>query len=319
MNNYSIQVVSRMTGIGIHTLRAWERRYQAVVPARLDNGRRAYSEVDVEKLQLLAELTRFGHSISDIANHDIEKLKNVLEQVSSSINNIESSSNDASDKTIDSEFSRSAEEIVQHIVMAISGYKLDIVSHELHKLRYLTEPKVLVFDILIPLIRDIGLRVDRKELSIAQEHALTSILKSHIGTYLYQSYESKKHAKNVKVLFATPQGDLHEFGIQLAAMLAVEHDLEFYVLGPNLPAQSLIEASVGLNADIIILGTTGSTQSPSAYELNKYFDDILINLGARQQLWVGGTGVYDYDAYKDVPNFKAILSLEQLNEELTIV
>ena len=31
---YPIRVVARMTGLTIDTLRAWERRYQAVVPAR---------------------------------------------------------------------------------------------------------------------------------------------------------------------------------------------------------------------------------------------------------------------------------------------
>ena len=32
MNSYNIQMVSKLTGISIHTLRAWEKRYQAVVP-----------------------------------------------------------------------------------------------------------------------------------------------------------------------------------------------------------------------------------------------------------------------------------------------
>ena len=33
---YPIRAVSRLTGIGIDTLRAWERRYRAVTPTRDD-------------------------------------------------------------------------------------------------------------------------------------------------------------------------------------------------------------------------------------------------------------------------------------------
>ena len=35
---YPIRAVSRLTGIGIDTLRAWERRYGAVTPVRDDRG-----------------------------------------------------------------------------------------------------------------------------------------------------------------------------------------------------------------------------------------------------------------------------------------
>ena len=45
-----------MTGLTDHTIRVWERRYSAVVAERADNGRRQYSEQDVEKLGLLKRL-----------------------------------------------------------------------------------------------------------------------------------------------------------------------------------------------------------------------------------------------------------------------
>ena len=75
MSQYSIQVVSNITGIGVHTLRAWEKRYKAVVPERSENGRRMYKDSDVEKLKLLAELCSIGNQIGTIANLSIEELK----------------------------------------------------------------------------------------------------------------------------------------------------------------------------------------------------------------------------------------------------
>ena len=47
-DHYSIKSVCRLTGINENTLRAWERRYGIVIPKRLENGHRSYSEEDLE-------------------------------------------------------------------------------------------------------------------------------------------------------------------------------------------------------------------------------------------------------------------------------
>jgi hypothetical protein len=44
---HPIGVVSRRTGLGQDVIRAWERRYGAVVPQRTDTGRRLYTDEDV--------------------------------------------------------------------------------------------------------------------------------------------------------------------------------------------------------------------------------------------------------------------------------
>ncbi len=74
-HRYGIGTVARMTGLTDHTIRVWERRYEAVVAERADNGRRQYSEQDVEKLGLLKRLTDEGVSISQVATLDIEELR----------------------------------------------------------------------------------------------------------------------------------------------------------------------------------------------------------------------------------------------------
>ena len=63
---YPIRVVARMTGLSLDTIRAWERRYEAVVPRRNKRGR-VYSESQVARLRLLAELVKRGHAIGTIA------------------------------------------------------------------------------------------------------------------------------------------------------------------------------------------------------------------------------------------------------------
>ena len=48
---YNIGVVSRMTGVTMATLRAWERRYNFPESERTAGGHRLYSEKDVMQLQ----------------------------------------------------------------------------------------------------------------------------------------------------------------------------------------------------------------------------------------------------------------------------
>ena len=72
---FGIGTVARMTGLTDHTIRVWERRYEAVVAERADNGRRQYSEKDVEKLSLLKRLTDEGVAISQIAGLNTDELR----------------------------------------------------------------------------------------------------------------------------------------------------------------------------------------------------------------------------------------------------
>ena len=76
---YKIGAVSRITGIGSETLRAWERRYQAVVPTRTYSGDRKFSREDVTKLLLLKGLVDSGVAIGSIANLDVDELKKITE------------------------------------------------------------------------------------------------------------------------------------------------------------------------------------------------------------------------------------------------
>ena len=75
-NEYKIGAVSKITGIGTETLRAWERRYKAVVPNRTDSGDRVYSSENLTKLFLLKNLVDAGNSIGSIAQLSVKELEN---------------------------------------------------------------------------------------------------------------------------------------------------------------------------------------------------------------------------------------------------
>ena len=72
---YGIGAVARLTGLTDHTIRVWERRYSAVVAARAPNGRRQYTEADVQKLSLLRLLTDHDIPISHVAGESLAGLQ----------------------------------------------------------------------------------------------------------------------------------------------------------------------------------------------------------------------------------------------------
>ena len=62
----SIATVSEETGIGIETLRVWERRYGEPKPVRLPSGHRRYTWKQVEWLRQVAEAISRGHRPSQV-------------------------------------------------------------------------------------------------------------------------------------------------------------------------------------------------------------------------------------------------------------
>jgi DNA-binding transcriptional MerR regulator len=79
-NRYRMGTAARLSGVSPATLRAWERRYQAVSPARSETGRRLYGDDDVARLQLMKALTDAGDPISGIASLEYEALRERLDR-----------------------------------------------------------------------------------------------------------------------------------------------------------------------------------------------------------------------------------------------
>src|SRR3954454_2535246 len=76
----TINFVARHTGLTIHTIRVWEKRYGAVQPVRADNNRRLYTEEDVERLRLLREATLAGHAIGQTARAPLAQLEQLVRE-----------------------------------------------------------------------------------------------------------------------------------------------------------------------------------------------------------------------------------------------
>jgi MerR family transcriptional regulator, light-induced transcriptional regulator len=81
---YEISAVAKLTGLSIHVLRVWERRYGVVEPDRTESKRRQYSRSDVKRLTLLKALVDHGNTISSISKLNIEALEERLAEAEGS-------------------------------------------------------------------------------------------------------------------------------------------------------------------------------------------------------------------------------------------
>jgi DNA-binding transcriptional MerR regulator len=62
---YSIGAVARMLGVSTQTLRAWEDRYQQIVPARSEGGQRLFSRDQVDQLRFVRDQIEQGLQPAD--------------------------------------------------------------------------------------------------------------------------------------------------------------------------------------------------------------------------------------------------------------
>lgn len=308
MKDFNIQVASNLTGVSVHTLRTWEKRYQVVTPARTDSGRRIYSEDDIRKLKALNDLCSLGHNISSIANKSMNELDELLETYGLA----EAHSNSKINLTSNPE---QAKKSLNHLLLALERYRLDVVSHELYNLKMVLSPRDLALKVIGPLMVAVGQQVSGGRMSVAQEHALSSVIKFHLGQFIYRSYEEKNRSKDLFVL-ATPEKDFHEFGILLASLLCLNYNKNFFYLGPNMPAEALAEAAVSIGATEIILGTTLINENEGAEFLTYYISNCLKHVKKEANLVVGGSGYFDTAKFQKVNNFLYLPTLNHLDLHL---
>ncbi len=239
--SYPIKAVSKITGISLHVLRAWEKRYNAVVPIRTDTNRRLYTKEDVLKLKLLKKLTDEGYNVGSVANQTIEQLKEL------------SSDNHSADlhhtfngkqKIKDAEFYYDA------CLESVYNFKPKELEQILASaLIKLSQPKLLG-EVIIPLVNKIGYCWEIGEIRIYQEHMVSAIIKSFLLSIL-DSYKPQSSAP--KILTTTPHGQYHEIGAIIAGVYAAAEGWDVTYLGVNLPAEEIVAAAIKLNSTVIAL------------------------------------------------------------------
>ena len=193
---YPIRAVSKLTGIPIDTLRAWERRYAAVTPTRDGRGR-MYTEADVTRLRLLNGAVEHGHSIGGLAGLSNEHLRDLCAAPAAVAPPTAVSTGwPPIDTTA--------------ILTALRDYDALGLDQELSRLAVVLRPLDLLQDVLMPVLTQVGDEWHRGRARIAHEHLMSSTMRNLLGAFL-RLYARRE--TSVRLLFATPAGERHEIAM----------------------------------------------------------------------------------------------------------
>ena len=273
---YPMRVVTRLTGLSAAAIRVWERRYQAVVPHRTDGNSRRYSGGDVRRLALLRQATMAGHSIKDIARLSEIELQR-LTGAATTPPPLGTQTETAADGRLHQDV---VHRVTEDYLNKIAAFEARGAADILGQAAVLLPPEEFVFDIAMPILREVGKRWEEQHFTVAHEHLVSEHIKALLANMLRFA---SPNPGAPRIICATPEGHLHEIGAQVGALLAAHRGFDPIYLGPGVPARDLGNAAAMAGADLILLSMIHSV-SPTRIRLLKR--DIE-QLTAAADVWLG--------------------------------
>lgn len=241
---FPMKVVCRRTGLSAHVLRAWESRYEAVVPVRTPSNRRMYRSEDLERLSWLAHLTQGGYSIGQIAQLPLKELQALggdstpappAERVPRGRSGLERVT---------------PATVIEACLGCVRALDAAGLEAELRRAAVTFSYPKLLQDVLAPLLARIGDLWQTGDLRILHEHLASVVVREFL---LAVPASHGLPASAPRLVLTTPSGCQHEFGALLAAGTAASKGWQVTYLGPNLPAAEVAAAVLAVRAKALAL------------------------------------------------------------------
>jgi len=300
---HPIQVAARRSGLSADVIRAWERRYNAVIPERTGTNRRLYSDEDVERLLLLGQVTRAGRRIGDVAGLPLEELRAMVEE-----------DRLAAGKVAPPPPARTRTKPVKgHLEACIDAIeRLDAVAlnEALSSASVDLSVPVLMEQLLMPLMDAIGKRWQDGMMRVAHEHLATALVRSFIGALRDVGIPPEG---SPEIIIATPSGTRHEIGALMVAVLAASDGWNATYLGPDLPAEDIAAAARSRGAKAVALSIVYPMDDPHiGRELRRLGNQLEENV----TLFVGGASANGYREVLDEIGAHATVDVSIMRAEL---
>src|SRR5688500_189796 len=200
---HPVRLVAARTGLTPHVLRAWERRYRVVEPARSEGGQRLYSDLDIARLRLLHRLTELGHGIGRLAALPLAELERLAREAAPA---------EAPPLIPDS-----APDFREAVLRAVRRLDAGDLHSVLERAVVTIGVPAFLDTVAGPSLQDIGRGWREGSLTVAHEHLATAVFRRVLG-WIMATYEV--HAAAPRIVVATPPRQLHELGAMLVAAAA---------------------------------------------------------------------------------------------------
>ena len=220
MNLFSISQLSQFSGIKPHTIRMWEKRYDALTPNRSTGNTRCYDNSQLRRLLNIVSLREHGYKLADLCALTDKRLFALIDEI-----NRNTSQNGSTDY------------FVSQLIGAGMGFNEEhfekIFSHLLIRFG-LKDAYVMV---IYPMLSRIGILWSTDHSAAAHEHFISNLLRQKLFTAI-NSLPPPTSSPDTWLLFL-PENEFHEICLLLANYLIRLSGKRVIYLGPNVPLQSI--------------------------------------------------------------------------------
>jgi MerR family transcriptional regulator, light-induced transcriptional regulator len=255
--------LSRRTGLSTDVIRAWERRYDLLQPQRTNGNFRLYTAADVSRLRLMQHYLAKGLRAGQAAG--------LVHRVQTA-----ALSENPGLPAVDV---RKALGVLRD---SLESFDEGPAARVLERLLGVFAPGVVLRDVVLPYLRDVGERWACGTATIAQEHFASSFLE---GWMLGMAHAWSTTGRRRAVLACAP-GERHALGLIAFGLCLREAGWRVTYLGTDVPTTAVGHAADVVRADVIVLSVALTATFSTAC------DDIRA-LAREHPVAVGGAGVSD--------------------------
>ena len=223
---YNIGVVTRLTGISIPTLHAWERRYDFPHSARTAGGHRLYSEKDIALLRHVRVQIDQGLStrqaVLAVRRMDQEGRLPLVQAPE------QSRPTPVGEGT--------ASNFTEQLLRALLQHDLEQADRVMAELLAFLPPEELATRTIGPALAAIGEAWERKQISVATEHLASNYLRHRLLMWMVTGPRTRP--VNPIVLACAPD-EWHEGSLLMLGVLLRRRGWPVAYLGQNVPFSDL--------------------------------------------------------------------------------
>ncbi|MEP7223491.1 MAG: B12-binding domain-containing protein [Actinomycetota bacterium] len=221
--------LGRRVGVSPELLRAWERRYGLMERERSAGGFRLYSDADAARVQRMQKYLGQELSAAEAARAAIEEAP--------------APENVATRSLADSaaELQRALERYDEQAANSIADSALSNFSTE-----------TALGEVVMPVLRAVGERWAAGELTIAQEHFATNVLRGR----LLGLARGWGHGNGPTALLACTSGERHDLPLMLFGISLRAAGWRIVLLGADIPALTIEQAAESIAPAAVAIVTT---------------------------------------------------------------
>lgn len=243
---FTIKEAAERAELSPDVLRAWERRYGVIRPARTASGYRLYDEADIRRLRAMHRLIEDGFKPREAAAY-LDRARNGGAQATSPGASRGSDAAQARRAGAEAGWADGGEPFIT----AARTLDAPALSAYFDVLGALGTFETVCEQTLFPALRALGEAWADGIVSVAGEHAASAAAMRWLGA---QFQAAARDTRQPQVVVALPPGAHHELGALAHAVTLRRRGLDALYLGADLPANDLVVALRATGARLAVVG-----------------------------------------------------------------